>query len=93
MSDFCLYWLLVELQIDSNSALQCMCLKIVVVNNCNADLMDCFFVLFCFVFFSLSAGCIQWLPEITMFTQSPQRMCQCRCHTKRHVSHHASFSD
>ena len=51
MSDFCLYWLLVELQIDSNSALQCMCLKIVVVNNCNADLMDCFFVLFCFFFF------------------------------------------
>ena len=40
----------VELKTDGNSALQCMCLKVVVVNNCNADLMDCFFVLFCFFF-------------------------------------------
>ena len=80
----------VELKTDGNSALQCMCLKVVVVNNCNADLMDCFFVLF--FFFSSSAGCIQWLPEITMFTQGPQRMCQCRCHAKRHVSHHVTVS-
>ena len=38
-------------------------------------------------FFFLLKGCIQWLSDITMFTQSPQRMCH-RYDTKRHVSLH-----
>ena len=33
----------------------------------------------------LIAGCIQWLPDITMFTQGSQRMCN-RYDTKWHVS-------
>ena len=53
------------------------CLKAVTVN-CNADSI--------FLLFSLFAGCIQWLPDITMLTQGPQRMCNCN-DTKRHVSH------
>ena len=53
------------------------CLNAVTVN-CNADSI--------FFFFSLFAGCIQWLPDITMLTQGPQRMCNCN-DTKRHVSH------
>ena len=40
----------------------------------------------CWLLFTLFAGCIQWLPDITMFTQGPQRMCHCY-DTKRHVSY------
>ena len=40
----------------------------------------------CWLLLTLLAGCIQWLPDITMFTQGPQRMCH-RYDSKRHVSH------
>ena len=40
----------------------------------------------CWLLLTLFAGCIQWLSDITMFTQGPQRMCH-RYDTKRHVSY------